>query len=245
MKALACDFDGTFYFMENDEPVKQCDIDAVKKFQAQGHLFGFCTGRPLFGLTDYLNGQVEADFYILNSGATIFDKNQNLIFEKTIPKEITDTLITYGVEHNYSVDFHMDGKFWAFGKSITFITDEIYTLEEINGKVHNITYDAKTPENADELAKHVNSLFQGQVTAFRNTKYVDIVPAGCSKGFGIDFVRNYLNIDLFAGIGDSMNDYPMFEKTNPCFTFSYAPEVLQKKATQLVNSVAEAIQIML
>ena len=65
------------------------------------------------------------------------------------------------------------------------------------------------------------------------------------KGFGIDFVRNYLNIDLFAGIGDSMNDYPMFEKTNPCFTFSYAPEVLQKKATQLVNSVAEAIQIML
>ena len=58
-------------------------------------------------------------------------------------------------------------------------------------------------------------------------------------------IRDNLKIDSFAGIGDSMNDYPMFEKTNPCFTFSYAPEVLQKKATQLVNSVAEAIQIML
>ena len=113
MKALACDFDGTFYFMGENEPIKQCDIDAVKEFQAQGHLFGFCTGRPLIGLTDYLDKNVKADFYILNSGATIFDKNQNLIFEKTIPKEITDTLMTYGVEHNYSVDFHMDGKFWC------------------------------------------------------------------------------------------------------------------------------------
>ena len=58
-------------------------------------------------------------------------------------------------------------------------------------------------------------------------------------------IREYLKIDEFAGIGDSMNDYPMFEKVEPAFTFSYAPEVLQKKATHLVNSVAEAIQHML
>ena len=245
MKALACDFDGTFYFMDQEEMIKPCDVDAVKDFQSQGHLFGFCTGSPLFGLLDYLDAPVKADFYILNSGATIFDKDCNLIFEKTISKEITDTLITYGVEHNYNVDMHMDGKFYAYGKSYTFITDELYSLEEVCGKVPNITYDAKTEENADALAKHVNNLFEGQVTAFRNKQYVDIVPFGCSKGFGIDFVREYLKIDEFAGIGDSMNDYPMFEKVDPAFTFSYAPEILQKKATHLVNSVAEAIQHML
>ena len=139
MKALACDFDGTFYFMDQEEMIKPCDVDAVKDFQSQGHLFGFCTGRPLFGLLDYLNAPVKADFYILNSGATIFDKDCNLIFEKTISKEITDTLITYGVEHNYNVDMHMDGKFYAYGKSYTFITDELYSLEEVCGKVHNIT----------------------------------------------------------------------------------------------------------
>jgi len=243
MKALACDFDGTFYFMEKPEPIKKCDIEAIKKFQTQGHLFGFCTGRPIYGVLDFLDNQVMADFYITNSGATIHDKDLNLIFEKTIPKEITDALITYGVEHKYEVDFHMDGKFVSYGKTITFITDIVYSLDEIQGSVHNITYNALTEENADALTMHVNNLFQGKITAFRNKEFVDIVPFGCSKGAGIDYIKNHLKIDTFAGIGDSMNDYPMLDKVDIPFTFPYAPKTLQKKSKQIVNSVAEAINL--
>lgn len=241
MKALACDFDGTFYFPNQPEPIHKCDADAVNEFQNKGHLFGFCTGRPLYGLLDYLTYPVKADFYILNSGATIYDKDLNLIYEKSISKEITEALITYGKELNFDVDFHMNGKFYAFGKSNCFIEDEIYSLEEITGNVHNITYNAKTAENADELAAYVTTLFPGQISAYRNTHYVDIVPYGCSKGVGIDFIREHLQIDLFAGIGDSMNDYPMFEKVDLSFSFSYAPEVLKDKADHLVASVDEAI----
>ncbi len=245
MKALASDFDGTFYFMDQPEVMKQCDIEAIKKLQAQGYLFGFCTGRPIYGVLDFLNKKVSADFYITNSGATIHDKDLNLLYEKVISKEITDILISYGVDHHFSVDFHMDGKFYAFGKSTSFITDEIYSLNEICGNVYNITYNAKTEANAEELAAHVNKLFQGQITAFRNKEFVDIVPFGCSKGFGIDFVRNTLKIDMFAGIGDSMNDFPMLEKVDLPFTFPYAPKVLQEKSEHIVNSVAEAIDFML
>ena len=50
----------------------------------KGYLFGFCTGRPIYGVLDYLNHKVKADFYITNSGATIHDKDLNLIFEKII-----------------------------------------------------------------------------------------------------------------------------------------------------------------
>ncbi len=244
MKALASDFDGTFYFMEETEPMKKCDIEAIKEYQAQGHLFGFCTGRPLYGILDFLDNQVTADFYITNSGATIFDKDLNLLYERTISKEITDTLISYGVEHHYSLDFHMDGKFVSYGKINGFISDVVYSLDEIQGNVHNISYNAVTEENAETLAKHVNTLFEGQITAFRNKEFVDIVPFGCSKGVGIDFVRNTLKIDTFAGIGDSMNDYPMLEKVDIPFTFPYAPKALQEKSGQIVNSVAEAIHFM-
>ena len=40
MKAFASDFDGTFFFMEQTEPFKKCDIEAIKIFQSQGHSFG-------------------------------------------------------------------------------------------------------------------------------------------------------------------------------------------------------------
>ena len=122
MKALASDFDGTFYFMKKNEPIKKCDIEAA--------------------------------------------------------------------------------------------------LDEIQGKVHSITYNALTE------------------------KFVDIIPDGCSKGMGIDIVRNILKIDTFAGIGDSMNDSPMLENVDIAFTFPYAPKALQEKASQIVNSVAEAIHSM-
>ena len=241
MKALACDFDGTFYFPNQPEQIKKGDVEAIKAFQTHGHLFGFCTGRPIYGLLDYLNNQVAADFYILNSGATIFDKDLNLIYEKTISNELAKTLVTYGKEQHYDVDFHMDGKFYFFGKSNRFIKDEIYSLDEIDGKVHTITYDARTEENAEELLKNVTELFSEQVAVYRNTRYVDIVPLGCSKGFGIDFVRNTLKPALFAGIGDSMNDAPMFDKVDLSFTFSYAPNALKEKADHLVESVEKAI----
>jgi hydroxymethylpyrimidine pyrophosphatase-like HAD family hydrolase len=101
-----------------------------------------------------------------------------------------------------------------------------------------------TEENADALASHVNHLFHGKVNAFRNKEFVDIIPDGCSKGMGIDIVRNILKIDTFAGIGDSMNDSPMLENVDIAFTFPYAPKALQEKASQIVNSVAEAIHSM-
>ena len=117
-------------------------------------------------------------------------------------------------------------------------------MDEIQGKVHSITYNALTEENADALASHVNHLFHGKVNAFRNKEFVDIIPDGCSKGMGIDIVRNILKIDTFAGIGDSMNDSPMLENVDIAFTFPYAPKALQEKASQIVNSVAEAIHSM-
>ncbi len=245
MKAFASDFDGTLFFHNRPEPINHSDISAIWDYQKQGYLFGLCTGRPLLGTLEYLTKEIQPDFYITNSGATIFDKDLNLIFEKFISKEIIDSLILYGVEHEYSVDFHMDGKFYAYGKSDSFIIDEIYSLNDICGKVHNITYDAKSEENAEELAKIVCQCFDGQVTAFRNTRYVDIVPFGCSKGTGTQFIREYLNVDFFAGIGDSMNDLPMLKNVDVPFTFFDAPEKLRENAAHLVNSVADAVRFML
>lgn len=242
MKAFASDFDGTLFFPKNEKPISLTDTNAIQSFQSKGHIFGLCTGRPLIGTTEYLPDDIKPDFYITNSGASIYNREKELIFEKVFSKELVDALITCGTDYGFVVDFHMDEKFYAFKESDCFITDEIYFLEEINGRVHNITYNAGSAEKADEMAKSICQKFEGQITAFRNTQYVDIVPFGCSKGLGIDFIRKYLNIDTFAGIGDSMNDLPMLEKVDTAFTFADAHEKLRQKAAVLVTSVADAIE---
>lgn len=245
MKAFASDFDGTLFFHNRPEPINHSDISAIWDFQNQGHLFGFCTGRPLFGTLDYIREHVKADFYITNSGATIHDSRLQLIYEKTIPHDIIEKLISYGSRNSYSIDLHMDGKFYAFEKPTSFINEVLESLDDMNGNVHNISYDAHTAENAGRLVKQISLQFGEQVSAFQNVQYVDIVPYGCSKGKGIEFIRNYLKIDIFAGIGDSMNDLPMLEKVDVPFTFVDAPEKLKENATHLVNSVADAVHFML
>lgn len=244
MKAFASDFDGTLYFPARKDPISMEDVSAIHEFQSKGYAFGFCTGRTISGLLEYTGSFLRPDFYITNSGACIYDKERNIIFEKVIPKQIVDEIIPYGMKVASEVDIHMDGDYFAFSKPDSYTSNVLKTLDDVCGHVHNISFAAGTRENASKLAAEFNEKFHNQAIAFQNVDYVDIAPSGCSKGTGIKFVRNYLNIDTFAGIGDSMNDLPMLETVDLPFTFTDSPEILQKKASHIIHSVAEALTYM-
>ena len=70
-KVFASDFDGTLYFYlaEDDRKLPAENVAKIREYQAAGHLFGLCTGRQVGGLTPFITGFVEPDFYITSSGA--------------------------------------------------------------------------------------------------------------------------------------------------------------------------------
>ncbi|MBR0281075.1 MAG: HAD hydrolase family protein, partial [Oscillibacter sp.] len=75
---------------------------------------------------------------------------------------------------------------------------------------------------------------------------IDIAPKGCSKGKGVEFLRDYMkhkwgDITLY-GIGDSVNDLPLIEASDVSYTFPYAPESLQKRATLVVPTIVDALE---
>ena len=45
------------------------------------------------------------------------------------------------------------------------------------------------------------------------------------------------------GIGDSYNDIPMLESADCSFTFRDSPQIVQEKATHIVSSISEAIEM--
>lgn len=84
--------------------------------------------------------------------------------------------------------------------------------------------------------------FGGDLQAFQNVGSVDVVARGCSKGHGLEVVRENLGPDVLAGIGDSCNDVSLLDAADIAYTFEASPEEVCKHADRLVGSVAEALE---
>ena len=73
--AFASDLDGTL--CESDwetrtQTIDPVDIEAVRRYQQEGGLFGVCTGRAFVAAAEPLEGLLEPDFYIVTTGAQIY-----------------------------------------------------------------------------------------------------------------------------------------------------------------------------
>ncbi len=249
-KVFASDFDGTLYFYKAAEPdrLPMESVEKIREYQEAGNLFGLCTGRQVGGLTPFITGFVEPDFFITSSGANIVDRQYEEIQKRGVDPDIAWAItnemrakgcrMTLDVEGDICVFEKMDypGKYYV----ITGPED----LPE--GLIHQVSVHTESPEEAAKYVALINERFGDRVTAYQNVQEIDIAPKGCSKGKGVDVLRTYLqdtygDIKLY-GIGDSYNDLPLLEAADVSYTFTYAPEEVQKKATKVVNNIVEALE---
>ena len=92
----------------------------------------------------------------------------------------------------------------------------------------------------------MNEHFGDEVEAFQNVIEIDIAPRGCSKGKGVNILREkleekYGKIRLY-GIGDSINDLPLLQASDVSYTFPYAPQIVQDKAAYVVDTIVDALE---
>lgn len=242
MLALASDFDGTLFFSHENPPFHPEDLEAIRAFRSRGNLFILCTGRPINFFEYLVQGQIIFDFYVCSTGAYIADKNRQVLRETCISYETACELLALGAP--YEVSLHLDQNFYWYQ---TPVDDRpvISTAAELSERhIHTITFMTASAEEAEALARLVNRKFPGQVTAFQNNSLIDIVPAGCSKGAGLDFCRATLAPDRIAAIGDSQNDVPMFRCSDESFTFVSSPDAVKRQATHVVSGLYEAIALL-
>ncbi len=248
MKILASDFDNTLFFKDG---VHKEDVEAIRTFQKQGHLFGLCTGRqlegikyPFGGLKEYPLTDIDFDFYITLSGGVIFNKKEDIIFEKSIPmnivREIANTIPVH-MSIVYKDEIYMyrpEGETWG----TTVDTLDELTFDEADA--FSFHFPEGDLENATNAMDYINARYNDICAAYQNNNHVDVCGVGCSKGTGIDYVVNYFNInqnDVY-GIGDSWNDLPLLESVKHGYTFTYAPLEVKDMAEKIVGSLAEAIE---
>lgn len=254
MKILASDFDNTLFFHTKENGFfngyyNEKDILKINEFQSRGNLFGLCTGRPLYDLLSDTKGKTDIvfDFYILVTGSLILDKNYNILHKAVIPfSTVKDIYLEYKTKYNISPLFVTEEKFSCIGD------EKFYDLEmnmynsigEMSALDYTgITYVLKTPRQAKDICDKINHKYGNTVIAYQNSTNIDIVCKGCSKGTGIDFIKNHLQTNMIFGIGDSYNDLPLLERSDIAFTFNTSPDEVKKNSDYTVDSIAEAINM--
>jgi hypothetical protein len=257
MKLFASDFDGTLFhrdpieFSEDmdisdleERGYRQEDIEAIAKFQKEGNLFGLCTGRSLISAVDFLNKDIHCDFYIVSSGAIVYDKDQNIIYEHPIAHEDAKKVLEMLPEKGLSIT--TDKEFYI-AKGMDFLVKKpVYTTAfDINSDEVVISISANMPN--EELAVKTKQALESieGIAVHQNQHCLDITANGCSKGNGLLKAAQHFGLSEqnTCGIGDSYNDLPLIEQAAISFTFHDAPAAVQAKANHVVNGIAQALDI--
>ena len=149
-KLLVSDYDQTFYL--NDEDIEKNKI-AVKEFRNKGNIFVIATGRS-YG--DFMKKKeqynIEYDYVIINHGATILDKEDNIIFKAIMPNEILDSLKS---------DLHIENTERQFCCSLleSRVEFEHKNLTKVHVKYNDLEYSNEIQKNLEEKYGDVLNIY--------------------------------------------------------------------------------------
>ena len=247
-KVFASDFDGTLYFYKAEVKLPPENVEKIREYQAAGHLFGLCTGRQVGGLTPFITGFVEPDFFITSSGANIVDRNFQPILKRGVDRAVADAIVKEMLPRGYRLTLDVEGEICVFAPMD--YPGKYYVITGVDdapsGLIHQVSIHTESLDEAAAVSASINERYGEYVEAFQNVIEIDIAPRGCSKGKGVMALREHMreeygDFTLF-GIGDSINDLPLLEASDVSYTFPYAPEVCRKKATKVVDTIVDALE---
>ncbi|MGL5821468.1 MAG: HAD-IIB family hydrolase [Sarcina sp.] len=248
-KFLISDVDHTIYFLDN-RSVR--NSKAIKEFQNAGNKVIACTGRSLNGIIETEKEiDIKFDYYLLLNGAMVVDEKMNIISHKYIDESCIQGILDITGNANVSVcvndgfDYHL-----VKGNHPKLKLKSISELKEIKLSGLSVGYqgdDNQFDDLLNGIANEINRVHGEMVTAYKNTRYIDIVPKGCSKGYAIKKLQQKWkleNKDIFT-IGDSENDITMLEnKDYVSFTFNDSKEFLKEMVNHVVMEFPECIDIL-
>ena len=227
-KILVSDYDQTFYL--NDEDIEK-NKKSVENFRKHENIFIFATGRSYF---DFMNKaeryKLKWDYLIINHGATILDKNNNIISNYTIDNDVIK---------NIKKDLEIENAIKYFccnlENSRTNFDDKDLT------KIH-----AKYEKNK---AEQINSLINKKYSEFVNCylvsgNAVEIISNKTCKSNAIEEIVQIekVNRENIFTIGDGYSDIEMIKNYNGYCMEESVQELLKICNGKIVKSVSELIE---
>lgn len=227
MKMLVSDYDQTFYI--NDEDIEK-NKKAVKEFQNRGNIFVIATGRSYFDFKNKLDlYDFNYDYVILNHGATILDKDNNIFVNYPI-----DNVIINCIKEDLELD-----------KTINqFNCSKLESRVDFNHKdLTKIHAKYNSKEEAMNINEKINNKYSNYITSYYvNTNSLEIISNKTNKSTAINVLIDRLNIskDNVYTIGDGYSDIDMI-KDFKGYTMKESVNELKQVAIKEYDSVYDLI----
>lgn len=247
MKVLASDLDGTLL---HQNVLYDDNKNALEKFISSGGFFMISTGRPYDSVDKLVKTyNLKVDYFVLLNGALITDKNGESLFQESISFSNVEKILEMLKEYDTITSLQTGYESYLLKGVPLFENnfEKINSLDEISDKnisLISLIFKDYDLAELDRICHNINEKFGNDVTCYRNTFCIDVVPKGCSKGEGVKFVCERENIDYsdLYTIGDSFNDISMFNITENSFTFTECEEGVKEHANNIVDSFAECVE---
>ena len=227
-KILISDYDQTFYLNDNDMEKNKI---AIKEFREKGNLFVIATGRSYF---DFRNKailyNIDYDYVIINHGATILDKQNNILANFPLKNEI----IPY-IKRDLRLDKLVKG--FCCSKLESRVDFNYKDLTKINVK-----YDTK--EDANNIYEEINKKYSEDINLyFVAENSFEIISNETNKSKAIDLLLNRLNLlkENVYTIGDGYSDVEMIKNFNG-YAMKESVDELKKVAKKEYASVSDLIK---
>lgn len=249
MKLAAFDFDGTIIFRHG---IDAGAVGAIRAWQDAGHLAVAATGKSLSATRYALQGSdVAFDYSVLYTGAVVADGRGSVLHSSALDagtvRQVVEGLA--GVDGIAVYGTMLEGRDTRFSSTVpsdleTTILRDYRELKAHEIDLHEFIGIPIWVPGDDDLRLRVHSwvLDTFAVECVINQDFVDIVPAGTTKGAGLQWLVDHLglsrdDLEVYT-FGDSWNDLSMHSMADRSFSFPWSPDDVQAATHEVIESVA-------
>lgn len=257
IKLLVSDLDGTLIDKKNQ--VALHDIKALKKLEEHNVDTCLASGRMDNEIMEVAK-VVGDQFHRVSQNGSFVRTNDHVslhsqTFEHGLAKKLYESACS---DRNITIVCSNDTYFVAQKTDVIHQIEErlFFPIEE-QGDMINAIGHSLIPSKISVLGHHeeilemqqaIQDVFHEEVDTFISEKgCLDIMPKNISKGNALLILLKHLQLkpEEIACVGDSFNDIPMFKLTPNSFVISHAHEDVKKEATYVVETVSEAVKMIL
>lgn len=226
MQIIASDFDNTIYY-ECKEDINKKNIEAIRKFIAEGNIFIIITGRNYTRLKKTLNeNNIPYTYLVCEDGAKIFNSTDYCIDSTFLDEE--EIVKVKKVLEELNVDYYLD---------------DGYNETEYHPDCVKIVVRTSSLEEKERILNAIYDKINVHIYASRN--HVNIIHKTVNKEYALRrmFRIEELDISKLHVVGDDLNDYEMLKAFDGAIMKEHNPllDDLKKEEYETLSDYIEEV----
>lgn len=227
MQIIASDFDNTIYYENRDEQNKK-NIEAIRKFIAEGNIFIIITGRNYTRLKKTLNEyDIPYNYLVCEDGAKMFN-GEDICIDSTFLDE-EEIVKVKKVLEDLKVDYYLD---------------DGYNETEEHSKCVKIVVRTTSLEEKEKI---LNAIYDNiNVHIYASRRHVNIIHKTVNKEYALNRLFRIENLDIskLHVVGDDLNDYEMLRAFDGVIMKEHNP-LLDDLNKEVYDNISDYIEYLL